>query len=182
MKAATIRVNDEDLAAADRPGQEYTDDNGWYWTSRGPDESGDHWWELRPAEPALEGQRPTLVELDEVAAYQAASDTGRVDFHELLKTDAQWKLKERLHAALGRPYLAVQLAQLLPADVCLRLADRVDQLVGPEVERRVSARLEEIHYEVAEQTTATLARLRADSDQKARELSDERFGTSSRLD
>jgi hypothetical protein len=111
-----------------------------------------------------------------------ATDTGRVDFSELLKTDAQWALKERLHASLGRPYLAVQLAQLLPADVCLRLADRVDQLVGPEVERRVAARLEAIHYEVNEQTTATLAKLRQDAEQKARELSDERFSNPSRLD
>lgn len=176
MRAATIKIDGEDTAADDNRGYTRTDDHGHVWLSA-EDGLGEWWWDLQqvPVDP------PT-PEGSSNASVPAGNDAGQVDFHELLKTDTQWALKERLHASLGRPYLAVQLAQLLPADVAVRLADRVDQLVGPEVERRVAARLEAIHYEVNEQTTATLSRLRADAEEKARALSDERFGQVSRLD
>lgn len=173
-------------------------DDGPEWVCQADPYTDAHYWEPVPALPVIDPPTPEGSSVASVPAepYQSehernglaytanspATDAGQVDFHELLKTDAQWALKERLHASLGRPYLAVQLAQLLPADVAVRLADRVDQLVGPEVERRVAARLEAIHYEVNEQTTATLSRLRADAEEKARALSDERFGQVSRLD
>lgn len=106
-----------------------------------------------------------------------ATDTGRVDFRELLRDSHEWKLRDRLNAVLGRPYLATQLVSMLPADVALRLAERLDHLV----EERVRAEVEQIHHDVDNAVSTTLARLAAAADQKRKELTRERFGGSSRL-
>lgn len=106
-----------------------------------------------------------------------ATDTGRVDFRELLRDSHEWKLRDRLNTVLGRPYLSTQLVSMLPADVCLRLAERLDHLV----EERVRHEVEQIHSDVDNAVTTTLARLAAAADTKRKELTRERFSGSSRL-
>jgi hypothetical protein len=106
-----------------------------------------------------------------------ATDAGRVDFRELLRDSHEWKIRDRLNATLGRPYLATQLVSMLPSDVCLRLAERLDHLV----EERVRKEVERIHLDVDNAVSTTLARLAAAADDKRKDLTRERFGGSSRL-
>lgn len=102
-----------------------------------------------------------------------ANDAGTVDFHEMLKTDAAWGLRERLNAVIGRPYLSTQLAATLPADVLLRLTERLEHLIEEGVRRQIDA----IHDDVTEVTRQTLARLAEQTDTKLRALRRERFGS-----
>lgn len=98
-----------------------------------------------------------------------------VNLRDMITSAPQQQLADRLTAVLGRKYLAHQLASALPPDVCMRLADRVEELTGPEVERRVAEQIDQIHADVNEATAQTLARLAAAADQKRRELTRERF-------
>jgi len=106
-----------------------------------------------------------------------ATDTGRVDFREMLSESWQPLARDRMNAVLGRPYLSTQLAELLPADVCLRLTERLEHLI----EERVRSELEQIHLDVDNAVATTLTRLAAAADDKRKELTRERFGRSSRL-
>jgi hypothetical protein len=107
-----------------------------------------------------------------------ATDTGRVDFREMLSESWQPAARDRMNAVLGRPYLSTQLAELLPADVCLRLIERLEHLI----EERVRSEVAQIHLDVDNAVATTLTRLAAAADDKRRELTRERFGRSSRLD
>lgn len=100
-----------------------------------------------------------------------------VNLREMLTEPWQPALAERLTAVLGRKYLAHQLVSMLPADVAVRLVDRVAEVV----EHQVSAAVEQIHLDVDGAVTTTLARLAEAADAKRRELSRERFTGHSRL-
>lgn len=99
------------------------------------------------------------------------TDTGEVNFADLLTTDAHWSLKRRFDLSLGRPYLATQLAALLPADVALRLADRLEHVI----EEKVRAEVDKIHDDISTATAQTLARMAAGTDKKLEELRNERY-------
>ena len=117
-----------------------------------------------------------------VPAVPAEPEPTEVDFRAMLGDDSRrWSVQRQLADTLGRPYLATQLAQLLPPDVATRLVQRVDQLLGPEIERRVSAYVAQLQDDVDRATAETLARLAQAADQKREELHRERFGTPSRL-
>jgi hypothetical protein len=125
-------------------------------------------------------------QLEEVAsAYGHATVVNggeEVNLRDWITTAPQQQLADRLTAVLGRKYLAYQLASMLPPDVAVRLADRVEELTGPEVERRVAEQIDRIHADVNEATAQTLARLAAAADLKRKELTRERFHpTGSRL-
>lgn len=129
-----------------------------------------------PGEPGYVKVTPVPPETTESALEHftaPATDTGRVDFREMLKTDAAWGLRERLNAVLGRPYLSTQLAATLPADVLLRLTERLEHLIEEGVRRQIDA----IHDDVTEVTRQTLARLAEQTDTKLRALRRERFGS-----
>lgn len=115
---------------------------------------------------------PETVETTVEHFTAPATDTGRVDFREMLKTDAAWGLRERVNAVLGRPYLSTQLAAVLPIDVLLRLTERLEHLIHEAVQRE----LDKLHDELDAVTAATLARLAAQADTKLEELRRERFG------
>lgn len=115
---------------------------------------------------------PETVETTVEHFTAPATDTGRVDFREMLKTDAAWGLRERVNAVLGRPYLSTQLAAVLPVDVLLRLTERLEHLIHEAVQRE----LDKLHDELDAVTAATLARLAAQADTKLEELRRERFG------
>lgn len=118
-----------------------------------------------------------MTEWQDDAVGNVATDAGRVDFRDLLQTDASVQLRDRLNGVLGRPYLATQLAGMLPPDVCVRLADRLEALIHEHVQREV----DKIHDDIDRATAATLQRLAAAADDKRRELHRERFGRTSRL-
>lgn len=100
-----------------------------------------------------------------------------VNLREMLSEPWMPELAERLFKTLGRKYLAHQLVSMLPADVALRLVDRVDEVV----EHQVSTAVERIHQDVDGAVALTLARLAEAADAKRREISRERFTTPSRL-
>lgn len=108
---------------------------------------------------------------ERVADVDPAYDAGRVDFSEMLTQDYQWSLKHRFDALLGRPYLSTQLAALLPADVALRLADRLTAVV----EERVRAEIDRLQDDITNATAQTLARMAANADEKLKELRNERY-------
>lgn len=128
------------------------------------DDSGQRWRAGRE-----DDQRATWRR-DEEAADPAYS-TGRVDFSEMLTQDYQWSLKHQFDALLGRPYLSTQLAALLPADVALRLADRLTHVV----EERVRGEVDRIQDDITNATATTLARMAATTDKKLEELRNERY-------
>lgn len=115
---------------------------------------------------------PETVETTVEHFTAPATEVGRVDFREMLKTDVAWGMRERLNAVLGRPYLSTQLASMLPADVLLRLTERLEHLIEEGVRREV----DKLHEDVSEVTRQTLARLALDAEDKLRELKQERFG------
>lgn len=106
-----------------------------------------------------------------------------VDFREMLGDDDHaWSVRNRLTAVLGRPYLATQIAQHLPADVSARLADRLDSLVSQAIaddrmrtNQAVATATNEAWERIRSATHEARAQLR-------KELHGERFGRSSRLD
>lgn len=100
-----------------------------------------------------------------------------VNLRDMLTEPWQPALAERLTRTLGRKYLAHQLVSMLPADVALRLVDRVDEVV----EHKVAEEVERIHQDVDGAVTTTLARLAEQADTKRRELSRERFTGHTRL-
>lgn len=100
-----------------------------------------------------------------------------VNLREMLTEPWMPELADRLFKTLGRKYLAHQLVSMLPADVALRLVDRVDEVV----EHQVSTAVERIHQDVDGAVALTLARLAEAADAKRREISRERFTTPSRL-
>lgn len=102
-----------------------------------------------------------------------ANDAGRVDFSEMLRESWQPIARDRLNAVLGRPYLSTQLTALLPADVCLRLTERLEALIH----EAVQLELDKLHDELDTVTAATLARLAAQADSKLEELKRERFSS-----
>lgn len=151
-------------------------------TSDGPGEPG--YIKISPVHPdqrpedLLEEILTTPMNPDGSVTLRApATDTGRVDFREMLSESWQPAARDRMNAVLGRPYLATQLAELLPADVCMRLVDRLEHLI----EERVRSELEQIHLDVDNAVATTLTRLAAAADDKRRELTRERFGRTSRL-
>lgn len=105
------------------------------------------------------------------------NDGQPVDFRDMLTEPWMPELADRLFKTLGRKYLAHQLVSMLPADVALRLVDRVDEVV----EHQVSTAVERIHQDVDGAVALTLARLAESADTKRREISRERFTTPSRL-
>ena len=119
-------------------------------------------WAARAVETA-----PPEARSDKDPAYH----TGRVDFSEMLHTDAQWSLKHRFDELLGRPYLSTQLAAMLPADVALRLVERAEKVVASRVEQALAR----IGNEIAQTTENTLNRLQQETDEKLKELRRERF-------
>lgn len=121
------------------------------------------------------GNGPGMTPVNRVTP---TTDVGTVDFQALLAESWQPIARDRLNVVLGRPYLATQLAHYLPADVCMRLVDRLEGLV----EREVAREVDRIHADVNEATRQTLARLAAQADQKLEELRRERFSNPSRLD
>jgi hypothetical protein len=106
-----------------------------------------------------------------------------VDFHQLLgDNDSQaWAIQHQLKEQLGRPYLATQLAAALPADVAMRLVQRIAELTGPELERRLGEHISELQADIDTATAEALARLAASADEKRQELTRERFASRSRL-
>lgn len=108
---------------------------------------------------------------DKGSAPDPAYHTGRVDFSEMLHTDAQWSLKHRFDELLGRPYLSTQLAAMLPADVALRLVERAEKVVASRVEQALAR----IGNEISRTTEDTLTRLQQETDDKLKELRNERF-------
>lgn len=100
-----------------------------------------------------------------------------VNLRDMLTEPWMPELAARLERVLGRKYLAHQLVSMLPADVALRLVDRVDEVV----EHQVSTAVERIHQDVDGAVALTLARLAESADAKRREISRERFTTPSRL-
>ncbi|NUO56011.1 MAG: hypothetical protein HOV78_05070 [Hamadaea sp.] len=100
-----------------------------------------------------------------------AYSAGRVDFSEMLTQDWQWSIKHRLDALLGRPYTSTQVAALLPADVALRLTDRIEHVI----EERVRAEIDRIQDDITNATAETLARMAASADEKLKELRNERY-------
>lgn len=102
-----------------------------------------------------------------------ATDAGEVDFRAMLSESWQPLARDRMNAVLGRPYLSTQLTALLPADVCLRLTERLEGLIHEAVQRE----LDKLHDELDSVTAATLARLAAQADAKLEELKRERFGS-----
>lgn len=101
------------------------------------------------------------------------TDAGTVDFSAMLRESWQPLARDRMNAVLGRPYLATQLASLLPADVCMRLTDRLEGLIHEAVQRE----LDKLHDELDQVTAATLARLAAQADAKLEDLKRERFSS-----
>lgn len=122
------------------------------------------------------GSSQPIVVPDRVVAT-VANGGQEVNLREMLTEPWQPALAERLTAVLGRKYLAHQLVSMLPADVAVRLVDRVAEVV----EHQVSAAVEQIHLDVDGAVTTTLARLAEAADAKRRELSRERFTGHSRL-
>jgi ribosomal protein L29 len=120
--------------------------------------------------------RSKVAEL-ELAGPDPAYSAGRVDFAEMLKTDAQWSLKHRFDDLLGRPYLATQLAAMLPADVALRLVERAEAVI----QLRVQAHLDQLLNEINRTTEDTIDRLAKQAQEKREELTRERFGRTTRL-
>lgn len=114
----------------------------------------------------------------ELAGPDPAYSAGRVDFAEMLKTDAQWSLKHRFDELLGRPYLATQLAAMLPADVALRLVERAEAVIA----LRVNAQMDRLMNEITRTTENTIERLAQQAAEKRKELTRERFANPTRLD
>ena len=113
----------------------------------------------------------------ELAGPDPAYSAGRVDFADMLKTDAQWSLKHRFDALLGRPYLATQLAAMLPADVALRLVERAEAVIAI----RVNEQMDQLMAELSRTTEDTIERLANEAAAKREELKRERFGRPTRL-
>lgn len=113
----------------------------------------------------------------ELAGPDPAYSAGRVDFSEMLKTDAAWTIKNRLDELLGRPYLSTQLAAMLPADVALRLVERAEAVIV----LRTQANLDRLANEINRTTEATIDRLAKTANDKRKELHRERFGHPTRL-
>lgn len=104
-------------------------------------------------------------------AADPAYTVGRVDFSEMLTSDAQWSLKHRFDELLGRPYLSTQLAAMLPADVALRLVERAEHVIT----QRVQAGLDQIANELNRTTEEAIDRMAKTAEQKLKELRNERF-------
>lgn len=101
-----------------------------------------------------------------------------VNLRDMLSGPWQPALAERLIALLGRKYLAHQVVSMLPADVALRLVQRVEEVI----DHQVSTAVERIHQDVDGAVTTTLARLAEEADTKRREITRERYAGHSRLD
>lgn len=110
--------------------------------------------------------------------------TPEVDFHQMLGDDDSqgWAIQRQLNDQLGRPYLATQLASMLPHEVAMRLVQRIEELTGPELEKRLGEHVADLQADVDRVTAETLVRLAAAADEKRRDLTRERFGRRSRLD
>lgn len=171
----TITKNGAELPpTAFRNGETVVDDAGLTWTcERKPH---NHMW-IRIETLKLDTREAPVDGPTHNVAADPAYDAGRVDFSEMLTTDAQWSLKAQFDELLGRPYLSVQLAAMLPADVALRLSRRI----AGTIEDRVRRELDHLHEEINAATTDTLARLAAQTDGKLKELRRERFTGHSRL-
>lgn len=106
-----------------------------------------------------------------------------MDFHQLLGDDDSqaWAIQRQLKEQLGRPYLATQLAAALPNDVAMRLVQRIEELTGPEIERRLGQHIADLQADIDNVTAATLVRLAEAADAKRKELTRERFAGGSRL-
>jgi hypothetical protein len=98
--------------------------------------------------------------------------TERVDFREMLTTDAAWSVKSRLEVALGRPYLATKLAEQLDPETAIRLCDRLDDLLRSafDVARN------QIAAEVSSAVDARIQVWQAEQDRRAKVVTRERFG------
>lgn len=130
-----------------------------------------------PAFPDTSSTVKQAVDALELAGPDPAYSAGRVDFADMLKTDAQWSLKHRFDELLGRPYLATQLAAMLPADVALRLVERAEAVIV----LRTQANLDRLANEIHRTTEATIDRLAKTANDKREELKRERFGRTTRL-
>lgn len=135
-------------------------------------------WVARPTFPDTSATVKEAVAALELAGPDPAYSAGRVDFAEMLKTDAQWSLKHRFDELLGRPYLSTQLAAMLPADVALRLVERAEAVIV----LRTQANLDRLANEINRTTEATIDRLAKTANEKREELTRERFGRTTRLD
>lgn len=101
-----------------------------------------------------------------------------VNLREMLTEPWMPALAERLYAVLGRKYLAHQLVSILPADLALRMVQRVEEVI----DHQVTTAVEQIHQDVDGAVTTTLARLAEEADTKRREITRERYAGHSRLD
>jgi hypothetical protein len=155
------------------------------WTAAAPATSSDGWmhahsddgkaWVHLWGTECDKGSGPGAVPVNRITVPAHAvpvTDTGRVDFSAMLSESWQPIARDRMNAVLGRPYLSTQITALLPADVCMRLIDRLERLIHEAVQRE----LDKLHDELDSVTAATLARLAAQADTKLEELRRERFG------
>lgn len=90
----------------------------------------------------------------------------------------QWSAEYKLRHLLARPDLAKRVVAYLPPAIAAELADRLTETVAARLEREVR----QIHEDLQQATSVTLARLAAEADRKRKELTDERFAKPSRLD
>lgn len=97
----------------------------------------------------------------------------RVDFRDMLTTDAAWSVKSRLEVALGRPYLATKIAEQLDPETAARLCDRLDDLLRSAFD---VARTQ-IAAEVSSAVDARIHAWQAEQDRRAKAVTRERFPT-----
>jgi len=130
---------------------------------------------LRAGRAALVAARPYLMPIKHVCDPDIDHDhdpVPRVDFREMLTTDAAWSVKSRLEVALGRPYLATKLAEQLDPETAIRLCDRLDDLLRSafDVARN------QIAAEVSSAVDARIQVWQAEQDRRAKVVTRERFG------
>lgn len=124
--------------------------------------------------------RPDLCGWSNPSAPSSKPEAPVVDFHQMLGDDDSrgWAIQRQLKEQLGRPYLATQLASMLPHEVAMRLVQRIEELTGPELERRLGQHISDLQADIDNVTADTLVRLAAQADAKRKELTRERFGPS----
>jgi hypothetical protein len=121
------------------------------------------------------GDLPPVNAAAEMADGQPlpATDTGRVDFREMLTSDHAWSVKTRLENVLGRPYLSTKIAEQLTPQFAVDLCDRLEALLTDAEQKAV----ERLTLEVAGIVDQRVREWQRDKArvQRAREVTRERF-------